>query len=203
MAFTCTVCGEAFEIPSSTLAKFPGWQPKYCRVHSPKKKKRAAARNAREENLTRAEVLAKYTDGPSSGAGDHTADVIALESGSIYTHTTGFAFRHPDDWHIVPDAVGLLLVPAEAATTFGTIDERERHLLLGNTAPIRPDVRSPEAVRALLADVRGLLPFLVPDGETRFLTTTGAAQTITALALALVVGRLLWRRRGSDRQGRH
>jgi len=68
--FRCQVCGAAFEVSPAALAKFPGWQPKYCREHSPAKAKRARrskASTAREENLTVAEVLAKYHDGPTSG----------------------------------------------------------------------------------------------------------------------------------------
>lgn len=79
--FTCTVCDESFNVPSAALEKFPGWEPKYCREHSPKKKgagtkgakKKSAAKKRRptssskEENLTRAEVLEKYTDGLQTG----------------------------------------------------------------------------------------------------------------------------------------
>ncbi len=79
--FTCTVCDESFNVPSAALEKFPGWEPKYCREHSPKKKgagtkgakKKSTAKKPRptssskEENLTRAEVLEKYTDGLQTG----------------------------------------------------------------------------------------------------------------------------------------
>lgn len=86
--FTCTVCDAPFEVPDAALEKFPGWEPKYCREHSPKKKgaaksskkKRTAAKrsdanrpsrrtssSSAEENLTRAQVLEKYTEGPSTG----------------------------------------------------------------------------------------------------------------------------------------
>ena len=78
--FTCSVCAETFTVPASALEKYPGWEPKYCREHSPnrkgggakaKKKKSAGKKRptsaTREENLTRAEVLEKYTDGPSTG----------------------------------------------------------------------------------------------------------------------------------------
>jgi ribonuclease HI len=72
-SFSCQVCGSSFDVTSAALEKYPGWQPKYCRKHSPKKgaaKKRfggGGRAGAKEENLTRAEVLAKYTDGPASG----------------------------------------------------------------------------------------------------------------------------------------
>jgi ribonuclease HI len=79
--FQCQVCQQAFDVPQKSLDKYPGWTPKYCRDHSPKKaggaKKGGAKRNkswggksggsAREENLTLAAVLETYTDGPSSG----------------------------------------------------------------------------------------------------------------------------------------
>lgn len=74
--FTCSVCDSEFEVPQPALDKYPGWKPKFCREHSPSKKKGSAKRkpanrrSARrtEENLTTAEVLAKYTDGPDTGA---------------------------------------------------------------------------------------------------------------------------------------
>ena len=78
--FTCQVCRASFEVAPALLDKYPGWQPKYCRLHSPKKKSAALSarrvgrsggadrkRTLREENLTLAEVLAKYEDGVGSG----------------------------------------------------------------------------------------------------------------------------------------
>ena len=74
--FDCSVCGEPFDVPQPALDKYPGWTPKYCREHSPNRKKKAAKaatsrprpRSAtREENLRLDQVLAKYTDGPRTG----------------------------------------------------------------------------------------------------------------------------------------
>ncbi len=84
--FECQVCGEGFEVPQAALDKYPGWVPKYCRQHSPAKNKtgnggsgaasgarrrsggaRRSRGTGREEGLTRAAVLAKYTDGPADG----------------------------------------------------------------------------------------------------------------------------------------
>ena len=78
-SFVCQTCGKEFSVPDATLAKYPGWQPKICMSckkaapPSAAKKKTAAPRNARsssgsrEENLSVAEVLAKYSDGPKDG----------------------------------------------------------------------------------------------------------------------------------------
>ena len=81
--FNCTVCDVEFQVSQAALDKYPGWQPKYCREHSPTKKKASGSDskprrrksnrtgnrkgNRTEENLTLAEVLAKYTDGPDTG----------------------------------------------------------------------------------------------------------------------------------------
>lgn len=84
--FTCSVCDKSFEVATAALDKYPGWIPKYCREHSPSKKKatkkrssnskkaarkggsaRSSAGSSKEEILTVAEVLAKYTDGPKTG----------------------------------------------------------------------------------------------------------------------------------------
>ena len=78
-SFTCQVCHSPFEVAQAVLERYPGWQPRYCRLHSPKKRTGAQrarqadrggadrSRTLREENLTLAEVLAKYENGPHRG----------------------------------------------------------------------------------------------------------------------------------------
>ena len=113
-SFQCQVCQARFEIPQATLDRYPGWQPKYCRDHSPNKtaaspKKAAAnrpgrgganrARPLREENLTPAEARAKYSDGPASGVftdgsaspnpGPGGWGVVWVENGEIVTERHG------------------------------------------------------------------------------------------------------------------
>lgn len=80
--FHCQECGRDFELAEATLAKYPGWVPKRCRACRPSgstsstklpRAKPAVARAprlggaSREENLSVAEVLAKYTNGPKDG----------------------------------------------------------------------------------------------------------------------------------------
>ncbi len=84
-AYMCQTCGDRFEVPASVRDKFPGWTPRQCmtcRTKSPLKSsaagrsgfgRRASAKGAdptsvtREENLPVAEILARYTAGPTSG----------------------------------------------------------------------------------------------------------------------------------------
>jgi len=59
----CESCERDFTVPAAAVAKYPGWKPKKC-VHC---RKSAADSGTREENLTTADVLNKYTAGPGSG----------------------------------------------------------------------------------------------------------------------------------------
>ena len=76
--FICKICQVEFQVSQAALDKYPGWKPRYCREHSPKKKTaRPAAKPGRrarkrgrtrtEENLTLAAVLEKYSKGPDTG----------------------------------------------------------------------------------------------------------------------------------------
>jgi ribonuclease HI len=77
-SFVCQECSKEFELNEATLAKYPGWVPKRCMdckrkvspERAPRRRASPAARSpasSREENLTTAEVLAKYTAGPKDG----------------------------------------------------------------------------------------------------------------------------------------
>lgn len=84
-SFECKICGQSFTVASQTLAKYPSWKPQRCmpcrksaqnadssvagrraspaRSRAPKLKSSAT----KERDLTLAEVLATYTDGPMTG----------------------------------------------------------------------------------------------------------------------------------------
>jgi ribonuclease HI len=104
--FTCQDCGRPFELSEQTLTKYPGWTPKTCmRCRQPSKggaSKNASRRliaSIREENLTTAEVLRKYTGGPKTGVfTDGAADpnpgpggwgVVHVENDRILTEEAG------------------------------------------------------------------------------------------------------------------
>jgi ribonuclease HI len=108
-SFQCQTCGVAFEIAQSALDKFPGWKPRFCRLHSPKKLQDGVRRRKfvprgvfERENLTLAQVLAKYEGGPTSGAftdgssvpnpGPGGWGVVVVEAGEIRAVRHG---RHP------------------------------------------------------------------------------------------------------------
>lgn len=62
-SFSCESCSKAFNVTPATLAKFPGWKPKTCFNC----KKSTSTNGSKEENLTTAEVLEKYSGGPING----------------------------------------------------------------------------------------------------------------------------------------
>ncbi len=67
--FTCQACGAAFELPPAVLAKYPGWVPRTCRScrgPAPSKAARPASGTA-SRDYTPAEVLARFTAGPTTG----------------------------------------------------------------------------------------------------------------------------------------
>lgn len=83
--FACATCGESFSLPQHVVDRHPGWTPRTCRScrdgrgnRSPlaggderrnASSRRRASRGTTlvEENLTLAQVLDKYTEGPTDG----------------------------------------------------------------------------------------------------------------------------------------
>lgn len=127
--FKCQVCDEPFSIPRATLDKYPNWEPKYCREHSPKKKgtigksakkkgavtKRRPTSSSKEENLTRAEVLEKYTDGPKTG---------------VFTDGSSHPNPGPGGWGFVWVEDGEIQQEGHGSATKTTNNRMEFHALI-------------------------------------------------------------------------
>ena len=112
--FQCQTCSASFDVPQSALDKYPGWKPKFCREHSPKKKAASGSTRRRgggrgrggsrgpkpvEENLTVAEVLERYTEGPADGVftdgssvpnpGPGGSGAVWVKDGEVVKHLHG------------------------------------------------------------------------------------------------------------------
>ena len=72
--FTCQTCGRTFDLPQHVLDRYPGWTPKQCldcrdkdsaattsQTRSPKNS------STKTKDLSTAEVLATFHDGPQTG----------------------------------------------------------------------------------------------------------------------------------------
>ena len=57
--FQCSVCDGSFDVSQSALDKFPGWEPKYCRQHSPKRKAAPSGRKSSGGGKARGGACAK------------------------------------------------------------------------------------------------------------------------------------------------
>jgi len=131
MAFQCTVCGADFEIPQAALDKYPGWKPKYCREHSPRKKKPASRKFAGEEDLTLAQVLAKYDGGPDTGVftdgsaspnpGPGGWGTVWVDAGSVVEHSHGKEAQTTNNrMELTALIEAYKLLPEDAAVTVHT-----------------------------------------------------------------------------------
>jgi ribonuclease HI len=77
MAFTCNDCGNEFTLPAAVLQKYPNWTPRQCMECRPAAGARPARAGVapakrpgsitRTQDLSTAEVLARFTEGPTTG----------------------------------------------------------------------------------------------------------------------------------------
>lgn len=78
MRFTCQTCGKEFEVRQDVIDRYPGWTPRQCldcknaadRSSSTKKppaKTSTPASRTKNKDLSVAEVLASFSDGPDTG----------------------------------------------------------------------------------------------------------------------------------------
>lgn len=126
-------------MPQSTLDKYPGWEPKFCREHSRSRSsatrapgsRRSRRTSAREENLTVAEVLQKYTGGPAEGMftdgssvpnpGPGGWGVVWVEGGEVRASCHG---HDPETTNNRMELTALIeayrLLPEDAEVTFYT-----------------------------------------------------------------------------------
>lgn len=70
--FTCQTCGKEFDLPKHVLDRYPGWTPKQCLECRDSNDTASGADPSRpsvskNRDLTIAEVLATFRDGPQTG----------------------------------------------------------------------------------------------------------------------------------------
>lgn len=66
--FTCQTCGKEFDLPQQVKDRYPGWTPKQCldcRDNKPSASSKPSV--SKNRDLTIAETLATFTEGPQTG----------------------------------------------------------------------------------------------------------------------------------------
>ncbi len=134
-SFTCTTCGSTFTVAKATLDRYPGWTPRQCRDCRPAKAgagTRAAAPGrrpgraaAREEDLTVAEVLGRYTEGPADG---------------VFTAGAADPNPGPGGWGAVYVVAGEIVDEAEGHEPHTTNNRMELTALIAGYGLVPPGV---------------------------------------------------------------
>ncbi len=132
--FTCQTCGREFELSQSVLDRYPGWVPRQCMdcrdgsgrsatssgpARSPKPASRTKTRD-----LTVAEVLASFTDGPESG---------------VFTDGASEGNPGPGGWGAVYVVDGEVVDEAQGADPHTTNNKMELTALIAGLRMIPPD----------------------------------------------------------------
>ena len=110
-SFTCQTCGNRFSVPPSVVDKYPGWTPKQCMAC----KRGDPPGEMVEENLTTAEVLAKYAGGPTDG---------------VFTDGSASPNPGPGGWGVVYVVGGEVVAQAHGAEEYTTNNKMELTALI-------------------------------------------------------------------------
>ncbi len=143
--FQCRDCGRPFQLSASVLERYPGWTPSQCmpcrngksgkrnpratpsRSGSAKKKSRKRS-VSKELNLTLAEVLERFEDGPSEGVftdgactgnpGPGGWGMVWVENGEVREQLHGHADRTTNNrMELTALIEAYQLLPKDAAVT--------------------------------------------------------------------------------------
>lgn len=97
-SFTCSVCNNAFDVPDATLAKYPGWTPRFCNAH---RQQRGGSSNSRFGNRNAAPAPKPPRDP------NEPVTVTRLPPGSAYGSKTfrGSVVGSPSELRLSPEEV--------------------------------------------------------------------------------------------------
>jgi len=141
--FTCERCGDAFELPAATRAKYPNWTPKLCaRCRGGARTSRPAGVRARAAGavsadtrgragaatraalLTTEQVLQRYTAGPDTG---------------VFTDGSCSGNPGPGGWGAVRVDRGRVITEKHGAEGATTNNRMELTAMIAGLHMVRPD----------------------------------------------------------------
>ena len=132
--FNCETCGSRFDLSQDLLDRYPGWVPRQCRSCRDGTRTARAARPSRSggagrsatksRDLTLAEVLDRYTDGPDTG---------------VFTDGASEGNPGPGGWGAVMVVAGEIVSEDRGADPDTTNNRMELTALIAGLGMIEPD----------------------------------------------------------------
>jgi ribonuclease HI len=132
--FQCETCGAEFDVSQQVLQRYPGWVPRMCmscrdtaRGATEPKKRAARPRGnsaSRSRDLTRAEVLDRFDDGPDTG---------------VFTDGAAEGNPGPGGWGAVMVVDGKVVAEAHGHEPHTTNNRMELTAMVAGLEMIEPD----------------------------------------------------------------
>ena len=131
--FTCQTCGKEFDLPQHVLDRYPGWTPKECldcrKGDRPVSGYVASAKNtkpsiSKSRDLTVAEVLETFRDGPQTG---------------VFTDGAAEGNPGPGGWGAVLVVDGQVVVEDHGSEPHTTNNRMELKAMISGLEMIPPD----------------------------------------------------------------
>lgn len=127
--FTCETCGKTFNLRKDVLDRYPGWVPKQCLDcrNDPSGSSQASASQpsvSKNRDLTLAEVLDRFTEGPDTG---------------VFTDGASEGNPGPGGWGAVMVVEGEIVVEDSGSDSHTTNNRMELTALVSGLRMIAPD----------------------------------------------------------------
>jgi ribonuclease HI len=145
--FTCQTCGKEFDLPQHVLDRYPGWIPRDCldcrnksTASTPRSSPSGRPSVSKSRDLTLAEVLATFTEGPQTGVftdgssegnpGPGGWGTVLVVDGQVVTQDYGSDPHTTNNrMELTAMIAGLKMVPPETATDVYTDSELTVNIL--------------------------------------------------------------------------
>ena len=135
--FTCQTCGNEFELRQDVLDRYPGWTPRECMdcrdrggrpaaSAAPAPRPAATPSRTKGRDLTVAEVLALYTEGPDTG---------------VFTDGASEGNPGPGGWGAVYVVQGDVIDEAKGSDPYTTNNKMELTALIAGLKMIATDAK--------------------------------------------------------------
>jgi ribonuclease HI len=137
--FVCQICGKEFDVRQEALDRYPGWVPKHCdecrrarlggraQPRNQTRPVRAASRT-KTRDLTTAEVLSSFADGPETG---------------VFTDGASEGNPGPGGWGAVYVVDGQIVAEAHGSDPYTTNNKMELTALIAGLRMLAPDSTVP------------------------------------------------------------